>query len=63
VLRDRMKAEAMGKSGRTIAEARFGLARQCDQFVSIYGQMLAETSAGFSLQGGKTMQAAGRNGI
>jgi glycosyltransferase involved in cell wall biosynthesis len=63
VLRDRMKAEAMGKSGRDTAEARFSLARQCNQFLSIYQQMLSGTSVGFSAKEGIPSQAVGRNGI
>jgi glycosyltransferase involved in cell wall biosynthesis len=63
VLRDRMKAEAMGKSGRDIAEARFSLTRQCNQFLSIYQQMLSGTSVGFSAKEGIPSQAVGRNGI
>jgi glycosyltransferase involved in cell wall biosynthesis len=62
VLRDRMKAEAMGKSGRNIAEARFSLARQCHQFLSIYQQMLSGTSVAFPAHERMPKQALGRNG-
>jgi glycosyltransferase involved in cell wall biosynthesis len=63
VLRDRMKAEAMGKSGRDIAEARFSLARQCHLFVSIYEQMVSGTSVVFPGKEGRPRQVLRRNGI
>ena len=63
LLRDRVKAEGMGKSGRDIAEARFGLAHQCAQFVSMYRHMLSGVPAGSPAQREKTIQAVGRNGI
>jgi len=41
LLSDRAKAEEMGKSGRDLAEGRFSLARQCEQFATIYRQMMS----------------------
>jgi glycosyltransferase involved in cell wall biosynthesis len=41
LLSDRAKAEEMGKSGRDLAEGRFSLARQCEQFATIYRQMVS----------------------
>ena len=63
VLSDRTKAESMGWSGREVAETRFSLARQCDQFVSLYQQMVSGTSALLPAQEGQLWQGVRRNGI
>lgn len=63
VLSDRTKAESMGWSGREVAETRFSLARQCDQFVSLYQQMVLGTSALLPAQEGQLWQGVRRNGI
>ena len=36
ILSDRGKAEVMGRSGRAVAERRFGLDRQCQEFLDLY---------------------------
>ena len=41
LLSDRDKAEALGKAGRKLAEGSFSLARQCEQFVTVYRQMVS----------------------
>ncbi|SPP63640.1 glycosyltransferase family 4 protein [Nitrospira lenta] len=60
LLRDRSKADAMGRSGRQVAEARFSLARQCEQFVSLYQQMVSDRPVVLSAKAGTPMQAARR---
>ncbi len=60
LLRDRAKAEAMGRSGRRVAEARFSLARQCEQFVSLYQQMVSDRPVVVSTKAGTPMQPARR---
>jgi glycosyltransferase involved in cell wall biosynthesis len=63
VLRDRTRAEAMGQAGRDRAEARFSLARQCEQFLSLYQQMVSGAPVAVSAKAGTPMQALRRNGI
>jgi len=41
LLSDRDKAETLGKAGRKLAEDSFSLARQCEQFVTVYRQMVS----------------------
>jgi glycosyltransferase involved in cell wall biosynthesis len=40
LLRDRPKAEQMGDAGRMRAFARFTIARQCQEFLNLYAEML-----------------------
>jgi glycosyltransferase involved in cell wall biosynthesis len=47
LLSDRTKTESMGRSGRDVAEARFSLTRQCEQFTTIYQEMLERAPAAF----------------
>ena len=47
LLSDRTKAESMGRSGRDVAEARFSLTRQCEQFTTIYQEMLERAATAF----------------
>ncbi|NOS77606.1 MAG: glycosyltransferase family 4 protein [Nitrospira sp.] len=63
ILSDRAKAEAMGKSGRDLAVARFSLTRQCEQFVSIYQQMASGTPVAVSAKVGTTLPTLRRRGI
>lgn len=60
LLRDRSKADAMGRSGRRVAEARFSLSRQCEQFVSLYQQMVSDMPVVLSAKAGTPMQAVRR---
>lgn len=62
VLQDRTKAEAMGDSGRDIAEARFSLARQCHQFISIYQQMVSKNRSSCLDKEEKLWQPLRKNG-
>jgi glycosyltransferase involved in cell wall biosynthesis len=63
VLSDRTKAEAMGALGREVAELKFSLARQSQQFVSVYQQMVAGMPAAVPSDEGKLQQALRRNRI
>ncbi len=60
LLRDRAKAEAMGRSGRHVAEVRFNLVRQCEQFGSLYQQMMSDMPTVVSIKAGTPMQAVRR---
>ncbi|MEQ1626802.1 MAG: glycosyltransferase, partial [Nitrospira sp.] len=60
LLCDRSKADAMGRSGRRVAEARFSLARQCEQFMSLYQQMVSDMPVALSAKTGTPMQAVRR---
>lgn len=60
LLRDRSKADAMGRSGRHVAVARFSLARQCEQFVSLYQQMVSDMPVVLSAKAGTPMPAVRR---
>ncbi len=61
VLADRNKAEAMGDAGRDRAQTRFGLARQCDQFLTLYEKLAAGPSVVVPLPEGHSRPAIGRN--
>jgi glycosyltransferase involved in cell wall biosynthesis len=63
VLSDRAKAEAMGKSGRAVAEGRFSLARQCEQFANIYRQMVSGHLSSLLDNEGNTQETLRRTGI
>lgn len=60
ILSDRAKAEAMGKAGRDLAVARFSLTRQCEQFVSLYQQIVSDKAVVVSMKAGTPMQPARR---
>jgi glycosyltransferase involved in cell wall biosynthesis len=60
LLRDRSKANEMGRSGRRLAEARFSLPRQCEQFVSLYQQMVSDMPVLVPAKAGAPMQAGRR---
>jgi len=60
LLCDRSKADAMGQSGRRVAEERFSLRRQCEQFVSLYQQMLSDRPVVLAAKAGTSMQAVRR---
>ncbi len=62
LLRDRTRAEVMGKAGRERAKTNFNLARQCEQILSLYQQMLSETPDTLCAETGMAMETIGRKG-
>jgi glycosyltransferase involved in cell wall biosynthesis len=60
VLSDRVKAKTMGTSGRALAVTQFSLVRQCEQFVTLYQQMVAGTPVADSVHAETSMQAVRR---
>lgn len=62
-LSDRAKVEAMGLSGRRVAEVCFSLARQSSRFISLYQQMIRESSTRVSALEERSSQRLRRNEI
>jgi glycosyltransferase involved in cell wall biosynthesis len=62
LLSDPEKAREMGESGRNVAVSRFNLARQCEEFATIYQEMVLTRRASVLNEEGNTQLSCRRTG-